>query len=482
METQEIELDIAPDTVSPAFLPHLQSRVRHLLLWGGRDSTKSDFVALLLLIAAMELPYLKCILLRAVQNTVADSQIATLMKVAEREGLSQFFDFRPSALRITCKLNGNSFIGRGTDNMDKVKSVSDPTHVWYEEANQIAGADAEIVSTTLRSSHAGAVIQEIYTFNPDHQGDYKQFWIWKRFFEATGHPDDTTFAGRLQVDVSGELIQVPYQVVHSTYRNNPWCPPERAATYEAYQTTDPYRYRVWCQGLWAAKKTDNEFYAAFSRALHVKPTPYLPGLPILSSWDANALPYSHVLLCQPERIGEGLRLRFFHEYALTPPRSGIANTGKQFLLDRKANGWESSPLFLTGDSTLRNSKLGENRGESLFEDVQAAVLPALHSGSADLWPKKNAGVMRRGDFINYLLRGGVPGITVQIDPALARLIEDLEQVQKGVDGKVKPRFKDKELGATYEKYGHAADNFDYVCLTHPLTAAAYEAFKNGRDG
>lgn len=479
MQTQEIELHVEDDAVSPVFLPHLQSRVRHLLLWGGRDSTKSDFVALLLLLAAMELPYFKCILLRAVQNTVADSQIATLLKVAEREGLAPFFDFRPSALRVTCTLNGNSFLVRGTDNMDKVKSVSDPTHVWYEEANQINGADAEIVSTTLRSSHPGAVIQEVYTFNPDHQGDYKQFWLWKRFFAATGHPDGTSFAGRLEVQVKGRLVQVPYQVVHATYRNNPWCPPERAATYEAYATTDPYRYRVWCLGLWATKRTDNEFYAGFSRAHHVAPTPYLPGVPILQSWDANSLPYSHMLQCQPHRENGLLTLRFFSEYALAPPRSGIANTGRQFLLDRKAKQWQSSPVFLTGDATLRNAKIGEERTESNFNDVQAAVLPALHGSSADLWPKKNPGVMRRGDFLNYLLRGGLPNVRVQIAPELARLMEDLEQVQKGVDGKVKPRVRDKELGATYEKHGHASDNFDYICIT--LLHAEYEAFKNGRD-
>lgn len=487
----EIELDIAEDAVSPAFLPHLQSRVRHLLLWGGRDSTKSDFVALLLLIAAMELPYMKCILLRAVQNTVADSQIATLMKVAEREGLSPFFDFRPSALRITCKLNGNSFIGRGTDNMDKVKSVSDPTHVWYEEANQIAGPDAEIVSTTLRSSHPGAVIQEIYTFNPDHQGDYKQFWIWKRFFEATGNPGGTTFAGRLEVDVNGELIQVPYQVVHSTYRNNPWCPPERAATYEAYATTDPYRYRVWCQGLWATKQSGNEWLPRFSRAKHVRRVEYLPGVNIFQSWDANSLPYSAMICAQTvdnRARGGKLQLRVFQEYAIRSPNSGLSSTGKQFLLDRRAKGWAGSDVFLTGDASLKARKPGEEN-QTNFKDVLAALAGAkdadgntvagcLNGSSADFWLRKNPSVMTRRDFLNYLLSDGLPDVELIMDEGCAELIADAELTQVGIDGKLKEMYTDPVLNVRYQLRGHFTDVWEYLICT--VLAGQYEQFKATR--
>lgn len=460
-----------PDAVSPSFYPHLRSRARHLLLWGGRDSTKSDFVALLLLLAAMELPYFKCILLRAVQNTVADSQIATLQKVAEREGLASFFDFRPAALRITCKLNGNSFIGRGTDDMDKVKSVSDPTHVWYEEANQIAGADAEIVSTTLRSSHVGAVIQEVYTFNPDHQGDYREFWLWQKFFRDTGHPDDTTFGGHLAVDVNGRLIRVPFQVVHSTYRNNPWCPAERAATYEDYgtllpdgQMKDAYRYRVWCLGLWATKQTGNEFYHRFQRGALVKPTPYLPGTSIFTGWDANALPYSAMLCCQLERLPQNrLRLRFFREYTIGPPDSGVRPTARQFLQHWREL-YSASDVFVTGDASMQNRKPGEGNA-TLKKDVLAELLPCLNGGS-DRWLKQNPGLGRRRDFVNALFSGFFPDVELWLDPGLTKTINDLEAVQTAADGgKLKVRELDKELGVSYEPLGHLSDVLDYLCCT-----------------
>lgn len=262
--------------------------------------------------------------------------------------------------------------------------------------------------------------------------------------------------------------------------DNPHIPDSYKESLLQMKLVNPIHYERFVSGNWDVKEaTGNEFYAGFSRTAHVASTAYLPEKPILQSWDANSLPYSHMLMCQPHRENGVLTLRFFYEYALPPPRSGIANTGKQFLLDRKAHSWQSSPVFLTGDATLRNAKIGDERTESNFKDVQAAVLPALHGSSADLWPKKNPGVMRRGDFLNYVLRGGLPNVRIQIDPGCTKLIEDLEQVQKGVEGKVKPKIKDKELGASYEKLGHASDNFDYVCIT--LLNAEYEAFKNGRD-
>jgi hypothetical protein len=473
-----IAINIEPGAVSPAFYPYLLSKARFRLFWGGRDGTKSDFDALDLLLQCLSLPYFKCILIRKVYNTIGESQIATLRKVAEREGLLPYFEFRAAPLMVKCLLNNNTFICRGLDDPARLKSVSDPTHAWYEEANQISEEEANYVSTSLRSSHPGAVIQEIYSFNPDHEGDYKQFWIYKKFFEGTGHAGGLTFAGRLAIDVNGELIEQTYEVVHTTYRDNPWCPPERAATYESYATTDPYRHRVWALGLWATKQTGNEFYPAFSRATHVRPAPYLPGVPILQSWDANSLPYCAMICAQPLRTGEQLQIRVFREYALRPPNSGLTQTARQFLLDREAHGWKSSPIALTGDASLRARKTGEE-SQSNFNDIEAALVTVLHSASTALWPRRNPGVMRRRDFVNLVLAGGLPGVSVVIDEQCPELIADMELTQLGINEKLKEMTNDKVLGARYQVRGHMSDDFDYLLTT--LLSAQYELFLNKRD-
>lgn len=473
MEAPELELEIHPDCVNAAFWPYLESRARFLLFWGGRDSSKSDFVALKLLLDCLTLPYFKCVLVRDVFNTISGSQVATLRKVAEREGLDDLFTWGISPLGIRCKENGNSFVPHGMDNPGKLKSLSDPTHAWYEEANQIAKADAEVLSSSLRTSRPGAVIQEIYTFNPDHEGDYKTFWLWQKFFDQAGHPDGRTFAGRLGIDVQGQLVEMPYQVLHTTYANNRFCPPERAALYESYKAADPYRYRVWAEGLWATRQTGNEFYPAFSRAAHVKPAPYLPGVPIIQSWDANALPYCAMLCAQPERAGATLTIRIFQEYALRPPNSGLATTARQFLLDRTAHGWAASDVLLTGDASLRARKTGDGN-QSNFKDVEAAMLPALNSASTALWPFMNTRVLASRDFVNYVLRGGLPGVAVVIDPGCTECIADVELSQLGVDGLHKEIYRDKELGVSYQLRGHFADNLRYILCT--ILKAQYEAF------
>ncbi|KAA9333391.1 hypothetical protein F0P96_10505 [Hymenobacter busanensis] len=488
---RELELEILPDAVNERFFPLFDNYDRYLLLWGGRDSSKSDFVALKLLLDCLTLPYFKCIMARKIGDTVADSQWATLKAVAEREGIDDLFTWGISPCVIRCKGSKNLFVARGLDNPKKVKSTKDPTHAWYEEANEISEDDHDIVGTTLRTSHAGAVIQEVFTFNPDHQEDYKSFWIWKKFFDATGHANDTSFAGSIDVEVDDEVVRRPFTVLHSSIRDNRWAPKERVAQYKGYEFTNPYRYRVWYLGLWAKKETGNEFYPRFSRATHVKPTDYVPGVNILQSWDANSLPYCAMLCAQAldtRSQGGKLQLRVFREYALRSPNSGIRNTGRQFLLDRQAQGWQQSSVYLTGDASLRNRKVGEER-ESNFQDVQSALMGfetvdgnripgALHGDSADLWLRRNPNVDRRRDFINYLLAGGLHNVEVQIDPACTELIADLELTQKGIDGKLKEKYHDKVLGATYEIRGHFSDVFDYWLCT--VLAGQYEAFKDGR--
>jgi hypothetical protein len=491
-----LKLHIGPNAVAPKFRPYLRDRSRHLLLWGGRDSTKSDFVALELLLDCMQLPYFLCVMIREKQNTIADSQIATLKKVAEREGLSRFFRFPQGptgVLEVSCLLNKNKFIGRGTDDMDRMKSVSDPTCAWYEEANQIAKDDADVVSTTLRTSRPGAVIREIYSFNPDHKEDYKQFWIWKKFFEATGHPNDATFDGHLSVDIDGQLVRQSFRVLHSTASDNPWCPAERKATYKAYQFTDPYRYRVWYEGLWASRQTGNEFYQNFKRATHAAgPVDYIPGLAIWQSWDANSLPYCAMLCAQTVRDAAGkTTLQIFQEYAIRSPNSGLKSTAKQFLKDRVRLQWQSSSVWLTGDGTMRNRKVGEERETTKndvvstlsggFTDADSQRVPGcLHSDSDALWTVKNPGVDRRRDFANYVLAGGYPHIAVLLSSECTEAIADLELVQKGVDGKLKEKFDDKVLGVKYELRGHMSDVFDYLITT--VFKDEWEAFKDGRDG
>jgi hypothetical protein len=496
-ERKKLKINVEPDAVNERFLPYLCSKARYRLFWGGRSSSKSDMACLDHLLQCLTLPYFKCIMVRKVADTIQGSLWATLKAVAEREGIDHLFFWGTSPLVVRCLINGNSFIARGLDNPRKIKSVREPTHALYEEANEISKNDFDVVSTTLRCSQPDAVIQETFLFNPDQSGDYKEFFLWKMFFEATGYPNETSFSGLLQTEIEGELVSQAYEVMHSTIRDNRWASREDVARYKRYgdispvtgEMFDEYLYTIWYLGLWATRKTGNEFYHNFREHAHASTaTPFLLGQNILQSWDANSLPYCAMFCAQTQqKPGGGRILRIFKEYALRSPNSGITPTGRQFLKDRAATPeWQQVEVYLTGDASMRNAKIGEERTASTFKDVQAAlsgftdadkkvVRGCLNSRSDALWPRSNPGVDRRRDFINDLLSGLIPNTTIQIDPSCKNLINDLKQVQKGVDGKLKPRVLDKELNATYEPIGHFSDILDYYVTS--VLKAEYEAFK-----
>jgi hypothetical protein len=442
-----------PRYMNDAYIPLLKNQQRYVVLRGGGGSGKSVWAAQKLAMRLTSEDHHRLLVVRKVKDTLRQSVYEQLLEVLRSWDMLDDITTTTSPLSIKCSTTGSEILFAGIDDPEKIKSITRITSIWIEEATELDLVDFTQLDIRLRGKTT-YYKQFILTFNPVDEGH----WLKKRFFDT---PDPRA------------------TLLLTTFQDNYFLPEEDRQTLLTLATINANYHRIYVLNEWGRIETGNEFYESFSRAAHVKPTPYLPDKPIMQGWDANALPYSAMLMCQPYAEDGILTLRFFYEYALPPPKSGIRNTGKQFLLDRTAKGWQSSPVFLTGDASLRNRKVGEESGSN-FEDVQAALQPALHSHSTRLWPHRNPGVMRRRDFINYVLRGGLPGVRVQIDPGCVKLIEDLEQVQTGVEGKVKKRYNDKALGASYELLGHMSDDFDYILTS--LLNAHYEAFANGRDG
>jgi len=120
----------------PVYRPLLDSKFDIDFLWGGRDSGKTRFIAMILLEACMSLPYFRCVLVRKVFNTIKDSQWQVIKDVAEEWQVDHLFSFNKNPLEITCT-NGNKFLCRGMDEPGKLKSISNPSHCWAEEMNQL---------------------------------------------------------------------------------------------------------------------------------------------------------------------------------------------------------------------------------------------------------------------------------------------------------------------------------------------------------
>ena len=219
------------------YIPLLRDTNRYLLLYGGRDSAKSYFAAQKVLIDTMRKPYSRYILLRKIYADIKDSQFQTIKDIISSYGLMDYFTITENPLKITFKPNGNYILARGLDKDYKMKSIKDPTGIWYEEMNEIAFTDFLKSTSSLR----GGVIQEIATFNPELEDS----WITNYFFppKESYEREDGNF---LKVD----SIRKDTTILHTTYKDNQFVTEQSIELLESFKQVDYHYYRIYTLGLW----------------------------------------------------------------------------------------------------------------------------------------------------------------------------------------------------------------------------------------
>src|SRR5690606_17161429 len=218
-----------------AFLPcyhHLLDSTSDIdFLWGGRDSGKSRFIASLLITECLSLPYFRCVLARKVFNTIKESQWQMIKDVATIWGVDHLFTFNKNPLEINC-INGNKFICRGMDDSANLKSISNPSHCWAEEMNQLTLDDFILIMTSLR--YNSGKVKMWCSFNPEADGDFHDFWLYRNFFAGNGYNFTSTWTIDIPAfkEVSAQKVEYVYSSTHTTYHDNKYCKPERAAFLE----------------------------------------------------------------------------------------------------------------------------------------------------------------------------------------------------------------------------------------------------------
>jgi hypothetical protein len=70
-------------------------------------------------------------------------------------------------------------------------------------------------------------------------------------------------------------------------------------------------------------------------------------------------------------------------------------------------------------------------------------------------------IVKRRDFMNKLLSGGLP-IDIEVDPSCTEMIGDFEFLKEDKNGKkAKEEITDKLTGKKYQEHGHTSDSADY---------------------
>ncbi len=117
----DIQIDIDPNLFLDCYKPLLKSDADIHFLWGGRDSGKSYFIAQKLIVDCLKNRYFRCIMVKKTYESIKDSQFQTIKDLVYKWKLEDLFTFNKSPLEITC-VNGNTFIARGCDMPERLKS------------------------------------------------------------------------------------------------------------------------------------------------------------------------------------------------------------------------------------------------------------------------------------------------------------------------------------------------------------------------
>jgi len=202
----------------------LSDKHRINVLYGGRGSGKSRFIAQREVLKHINEPGHKTLVIRKTGRTHKDSTFDEIKTVIYDAGLQSYFKFNLSDLRITFLPYNSVFVFVGLDDAQKLKSISGVTDVWIEEATEITEKDFDEIDFSIRGS--GKVnFQITLSFNPIDA----LHWIKRRFFD------------RKDSDVL---------ILKTTYKNNNFLDKNYISRLKKLKDVDEVKYKVFALGEW----------------------------------------------------------------------------------------------------------------------------------------------------------------------------------------------------------------------------------------
>lgn len=169
----KIKLNIA-DAIIPMYDDVLNDILNHYhthyCFPGGRGSTKSSFIGLVIPLLIIKNPNIHAVIFRKVGNTIQKSTRAQIEWGIHKWGFDDLFIIpKIYSNAIIFKPTGQQIIFMGLDDPAKVKSIKLPFGyigiTWWEELDQFAG-EAEIRKVLQSTMRGGSLFWDFRTFNP----------------------------------------------------------------------------------------------------------------------------------------------------------------------------------------------------------------------------------------------------------------------------------------------------------------------------
>jgi PBSX family phage terminase large subunit len=444
------------EILNTKFLPIWKSTDRFNILWGGRGSSKSDFVAYKILFKMINDNYFKGVAIFKIKENIEKNLWQTVLKVIERYNLMPLFDFKRSPFTITCKQNQNILYFGGLSDPSSYRGISDLTFCWFEEAPCETERDWADISLTMRGPN-NVNLEEWYTLNPVIE-NYEEHWFYKKFFEG-----ETELSFRKKIEVVNEKGEIYYQdatILHSNMYDNRFLNEQTKAGIEMLAKSSPYLFQVYKLGIWANKIIEGRYYNKFDPGIHVKNKAYNPDKTLHCSWDFNRRPYSALIIFQVYEK----TVHIIDEICIYSEESDASTLEQSTNKLKQRYSNHTQGIYVYGDPSGRAEQTDTKPGYNYF----MRILEELKQYNPTLRVQSKAPLQKTsGEFINSIFQHEYSGIQIFVDEKCKELIKDLLYMKMNGNGDIEVEYTKNEDGVKkIEKYGHAGAAFRYFMISY----------------
>jgi len=218
-----INLTFKKSAFNDAYLPYLTDYSRRYeVYYGGAGSGKSVFICQKLLLKACKSKR-KILVIRKYGTTLKDSVFQLFTDMLKKWGLYGFSKINLSTYTITLP-NESVILFKGLDDSEKIKSITDITDIWCEEATELS--EDEYTQLDLRLRALEDDLNLIVSFNPVS----KVNWVYRKWFENPENVQDNTM------------------ILHTTYKDNRFLPKAYTDALEEKAKSNYNYYKIYALG------------------------------------------------------------------------------------------------------------------------------------------------------------------------------------------------------------------------------------------
>lgn len=221
-----INISISKNAFNDVYFPYLNNYTnRYEVYFGGAGSGKSVFICQKLIVKACY-SRRKILVIRKYGTTLKDSVFDLFLSTLSKWKLLPYCKVNLSNYTIRLP-NDSLFLFKGLDDSEKIKSITDITDIFCEEATELSEDDFTQLDLRLRALEDG--LQMFVSFNPVS----KVNWVYRKWFADKNKAHDNTL------------------IVHTTYKDNKWLPDAYIKALEEKQKTNYVYYKIYALGEFA---------------------------------------------------------------------------------------------------------------------------------------------------------------------------------------------------------------------------------------